>query len=730
MSPVQKLFDAAGDLDPEEWPAFLERATDDPALRRQVLELLTSARNAGDFLRCPTLDAAGQPVDDAISIRLGAGHQVGPYRIISRLGSGGSGVVFLASQRSPLVREVALKVLRTFLDEEEPRWRFDVEKQAISRLDHPGIARVLDAGLIDGDRPWLAMEVVRGEPVDAWCDHHSLSLAERALLMADVCRAVHHAHQKGVIHRDLKPGNVLVGASPDGAVRPRVIDFGIARLLDDATPSFTRAGGLPGTPAYMSPEQLAGDPGAVDARTDIYSLGIILYELLCGFSPFPAHGPIPREPAAPAGPARKRSAGEIATLAGRRALRPGAWLRALRGDFASIALKCLETDPARRYPSADALALDLTAFAHHRPVSARRPGPLIRVGRFMRRHPVASFTALAVLLTLILAATAVIRSESRAIEERTRAENLFRGLSRLVLTADPEHGKPRDYTMREAILTYARDMPPEWLRDPLTEARARHMLGTALFGMGEAELALPHLERAHALANAKLPATDRASIAFNLAVAKRGTDPAEAARLFASCDPLLEKDPSLDSRKLRVRAIVGQAIIERDQGRYESARASARRAIALAENCQDPELTARCLWALARVEEVTGRPAEARALTQRRRELLEAACGPDHPETWDARGALAFFDLHGDHPAEALETLREVAAWSDRHFGPGHRQTLARRIDLARGLRDTGHRAEALVHYRETLSLAGPMTDDPTLRDGWQAELTELERSH
>ncbi len=693
MSTLHEIFDAASDLEPDEWPAFLENATPDPALRRRALELLESSRRAGDFLRSPTLDASGNAIPDEPGSRFAPGSAIGPYEILLRLGSGGSGIVFLARQRQPISREVALKLLRTAIEDEEPRWRFEVEKQAISRMDHPGIARVLDAGLTDENRPWIAMEYVPGESITAWCDAHGLSLEDRASLLAEVCDAVHHAHQKGVIHRDLKPSNILVAARPDALPRPCIIDFGIARITGVSSPLHTRPGQLPGTPAYMSPEQLAGDSAALDARTDIYSLGVILRELL------PA---------------------------------------SLRGDLSAITLRCLETDPSRRYPSADALAADLRAFVARRPVTARHPTPGYLFLRFIRRRPFATTTAAAALLGILAATLLILRSEQRAIlekktaeTERARAEDLFHGFSHLIFAGNPELGNPKDYPLHQAVIDFANRLPAELRRDPLTEAHARHTLGHALHGMGETETALAQYEAALALAD-RIPSSRSEEfhpwLLFNTAIAVR--DPARARDLLIRAETQFAALPEKKHHLMRIRTLCQIAVLDADQKRYHEAAEIARRAISLAEELDpaDPALLAKALWTLARIEHNLGRFDEARRLHQRRLTLLRQTYGPEHPEVWNTLTNLAGYDIPGPAQDAALATLAETAEKTARHFGPAHLQTHHVAIARARGLAAAGLTRESAALYRSTLAQARAHLPPGTpIPPQWQAELAGFE---
>ncbi|WP_367874079.1 serine/threonine-protein kinase [Luteolibacter sp. Populi] len=740
LSPVQQLFQEAFDLPEEDRESFIDEATDDESLRSRVRSLLASARRSPGFLGSPTLDSQGNAVPDLQLCVLGPGSRIGPYEILRKLGSGGGGIVFLARQEQPLRREVSLKIMRSSLDDDEPRWRFEIERKAIERMEHPGIARVLDAGLTDDDRPWIAMEYISGEPITTWCDAHRLSLEDRGALMASVCDAVHHAHQKGVLHRDLKPSNVLVMRTSDGSPRPCLIDFGIARLSDTgADASQTRPGRLPGTPAYMSPEQIEGRTDALDARSDIFSLGVILYELLVGASPFRDPNSVSREVTLPGRSTRLSSAEAVADLAKQRGQTSQAWRREIRGDLALIALKCLRIDPQERYASADALGADLRAFVAHLPVTAHRPTLRYLASRMIRRHPVASLSAASVMFLLVLCSLAILHAQRQAViqrelarAERARSEDLFTGFARLIVAGDPEHGRPRDYPLGQAVIDFARHLPGELTRDPRTEARARHTLAHALQGMGESAQARQQFAASLALLD-RLPPSESAdllpTVLFGNAISIAQTQPDLASRQLIRAEELLRATKDPDDAYMRIRVLCQLSVLAHDKGDFAQAGSMAANALSSAEKLKsaDPDLVARCLWTLARVERSMGRVPEARALQERRAGLLASKYGDDSPLTWDARAELASLDVTGPDPDLHLATLRGLSQKTEEHFGPNHYQALARWIDYARALASVGRREASIEIYRGTFLKA----EDPSFTDAgslakWREEYERL----
>jgi tetratricopeptide (TPR) repeat protein len=391
---VEVLFYQAADLPPHEQRDLLDAAChDDPGLRAAVEGLLArdarqrAEEGAATFLESPLERPSTPPLTAA---RPGLPARVGRYRVLRLLGEGGMGTVYEAEQDSPR-RAVALKVIRPGLVAPPLLRRFAQEAQILGRLHHPGIAQIYDAGLAEDGQPFFALELVRGEPLDEHAHRQSLDAAGRLELLARVCDAVQHAHEQGVVHRDLKPGNVLV----DEAGQPKVLDFGVARATDAdllTSTAHTRTGQLVGTPSYMSPEQVAADPAAVDRRSDVYTLGVILYELLTGRLPYPLqHLPLP----------------EVAwVIREQEPVRLGALDRRLRGDVETIVAKALEKDRARRYQSAAELAADVRRHLSNEPIKARPPSALYQLRKFARRHKALVATT-AVFLGLLLGGGAV-----------------------------------------------------------------------------------------------------------------------------------------------------------------------------------------------------------------------------------------------------------------------------------------------------------------------------------
>ena len=380
--------------------------------------------DAGLFERVQALlraDEAGEAFLPGEPRGVGPANRIGRYALLETIGEGGCGTVYLAEQEEPVRRRVALKLIKLGMDTRQVVARFEGERQALALMDHPNIAKVFDGGATETGRPFFVMELVQGTPITDYCDQNGLSTAERLELFRQVCLAIQHAHQKGIVHRDIKPSNVLV-ALQDGTPVPKVIDFGIAKatepqLLTEQT--LTAAAQFLGTPAYMSPEQAGMTGRDIDTRSDIYALGVLLYELLTGKTPFDAPDllksgvdemrRIIREQA-PLRPLARLTAmeqGQLVTVAARRQVEPPKLIRAVRGDLDWIVMKCLEKDRARRYETATGLAVDIYRHLHNHPVMARPASNSYVLQRWVRRNKLA-FAATGAVMTILAAAAILV----------------------------------------------------------------------------------------------------------------------------------------------------------------------------------------------------------------------------------------------------------------------------------------------------------------------------------
>jgi serine/threonine protein kinase/tetratricopeptide (TPR) repeat protein len=645
--------------------------------------------------------------------------RIGPYRVHGVLGVGGMGVVFFAEQTEPIQREVALKIIKLGMDTKDVVARFEAESQALALMDHPNIARVYEAGATETGRPYFAMELVRGVPLTKHCDAQRLRTRERVELFIQVCQAVQHAHQKGVIHRDLKPSNVIVTVH-DGRPVPKVIDFGIAKAMDrrltDRT-LVTEIGQVIGTPVYMSPEQLEMTSLDIDTRTDVYSLGVMLYELLTGTLPHRAEDlrlgvstlrTGPEDPPVPSD--RVVKLGVETEIPARRQADTRTLRRELKGDLDWIVMKAMARERARRYETVNGLALDLQRTLSSEPIAARPPTARYRMGKFARRHKGTVAIAAAVASIVVGFAVAmtfqarrVARERDRAEREAARANATTAFLQDVLSSADPWASGAREITVSAALEKAVGRVGSSFQAEPLTAAAVRRTIGVTYFGLGRYADAEPLLLSALE-SQKKALGTPNAEVADTLSQLSllrqhqgRYDESLQLEREALTQRIELFGDRSGPAAASRVR--IAEVLLLK--GEYPEAERSANAALAVQRDLfgKDSVEAGASLEVLMSIlgtglgdyrrADVVGRE----ALEIRRRRL-----GPEHPQVSLTLNNLAVVQLGlGNYPeAEAL--YKESIAGLQRTFGNEH-------PEVATSMENLGGVYYRMKRYDESIAL-------------------------
>ena len=690
---IAAIYESAIERQPDDRGHFLlEACAGDEDLRREVESLLAQDVSREGLIERVAADAASmRPLPATI----------GRYRVLRLIGEGGMGAVYEAEQENPK-RIVALKIVKSALAAPVLLRRFAQETEALGRLQHAGIARIYDAGAIEtgwGPQPYFAMELIHGLPLVEYAHRHQLDAAARIALFIKVCDAVGHAHQRGVLHRDLKPANILVDESGE----PKVLDFGVARIADDAAHGtrHTKAGDIVGTLAYMSPEQVLADPASIDARSDVYSLGVVLYELLAGRLPYRSE---------------RRWTDAVRTVRDAEPVPLSALGRDFHGDLSVIAGKALEMEPNRRYQSAGALADDLRRYLSHQPISAVPPTRVYHARKFVRRHRTLVSAVAAVFIVLVAGIVVSVREAIAARRERDRAlqaEQIAQSVNDFLKNdllaqagaraqAGPNANPDPNLTVQTALDRAAARIAGRFDSQPAIEASIRRTIGTAYLDLNRMPAAEAQLRRAADLATRALgsehPETlailDALGVVYNYE-SKYADAKAVLSRVFDVRHRTLgpEHKDTLQTMSNLALAVAYEGDDARAMTLFEPLLAAYRRLFG-EENIGTLDV----MDNLGGTYRQLGKFAQARVLFERELELSRRVRGPEHPDTITCMGNLAVvYRALGDlEHAEKLSVTRLDA--TRRAFGDDHWETQNCQIQLA-----VCYRAERRYAEAETL---------------------------
>jgi tetratricopeptide (TPR) repeat protein len=756
---IERLYHSALELEASQRAAFLDQVCGgDEGLKGEVASLLAQSEEGDGFLEAPAMEVAAQELAMSSGVEPRPGHAhlhttrsphslptaVGRYRIVRLLGEGGMGAVYEAEQEQPR-RIVALKVIKPGFCTPEGLWRFEHESQALGRLQHPGIAQIYEAGTADtgfGPQPYFAMELIRGQSLTIHVEAHQLETRQRLALMARICDAVHHAHQRGLIHRDLKPGNIVV----DETGQPKILDFGVARMAesDAEITRQTSAGQIVGTLSYMSPEQLVADPLELDIRSDVYSLGVILYELLAGRLPYNIN---PRKLPEAMSTIREDDPTALSSIS-----------RVYRGDIETIVGKALEKDKARRYGSAAELSADIQRYLRDEPIAARPPSTRYQIQKFARRHRGLAAGVAAVFVVLaagIVASTSqavranragqaalaerdrAVAAEARAQQERSaalseklradaaaaeaQATNNFLEDDLLAQADISNQLKPAarpdpDLRVRTALDRAAERITGKFNKQPEVEAAIRDTIGRTYTSLGVYQDARKQLERALDVRRRVLGGDHPKTL---LTMMHIGTLDIRQGK-YAEAEALFSQTLEIQLRTLgpehadTLSSMSSLANIHRAQGKFPQSEALHNQVLEIRRRVLGPEHpeTLTSVRNLADVYQSQGKYSQADALLSHTLEIQRRVLGPEHPDTLSSMNSLAdAYYLQGKYvKAEAL--FSQVLEIERRVRGPEHPGTLDTMHSLAGAYYLLGKYPKAEALFKQTLEtqrrLLGP----------------------
>jgi serine/threonine protein kinase/tetratricopeptide (TPR) repeat protein len=717
---------------------------DKPELERDIRSLLRTDEGSPDFLKAAPLDLgfAGRCEKP--------GDRIGRYKLLEKIGEGGCGVVYMAEQEEPVRRRVALKVIKLGMDTHQVVARFEAERQALALMEHASIARVFDAGATDAGRPYFVMELVRGVKITEYCDQQNLRTEERLTLFAQVCRAIQHAHQKGIIHRDIKPSNVLVTVN-DGVAVPKVIDFGIAKAteqrLTDKT-VFTCFEQFIGTPAYMSPEQAEMSSVDIDTRADIYALGVLLYELLTGSTPFDGKALVSAgineirriiretEPAKPSTHLGALKLAELETVSASRQVIAPQLIQRVRGDLDWIVMKCLEKDRGRRYETASGLAADIQRHLQSEPVAARPASAGYRFHRLVRRNKLAFAASVAIAAVLVIGSTTstwMFLRESAARTRATEAEKLANArlvqvsaerdatevarkeaeaisafMTEVFQSSDPQRDG-RTITVADTLDKAVKKLETDLADQPAQRNSMLAALGNAYEALGLHSQAVPIREKTlqyrRNVSGLEDPSTALAMHSLANSYSRLGRV-SEALKLREEMVAIRRRTLGPEDPWM-IAAMGSLADSYQQSGRRNEALRIREEVLLLRRKVNGPEHIT-TLWAMQSVAGSyvsAGRQEEARKLREETLALCRRVLGPKHPTTLSSMHYMAEAYWDAGHRSEALKLREETLPLRRSVLGPEHPDTLWTMATLANSYFAADRRAEALRLREEVLAL-------------------------
>ena len=728
------VFTEALRLPPEERDRYLSEACKgDAEFRRRVEALLQAYEQAGDFLGRPVAERPAR-ADQASQSGEKPGDRIGRYKLLQQIGEGGCGVVYMAEQEEPVRRRVALKIIKPGMDTKSVIARFEAERQALALMDHQSICHVFDAGATESGRPYFVMELVKGAKITDYCDRHSLSIGARLELFIQVCDAVQHAHQKGIIHRDIKPANILVTTGRDGKPAPKVIDFGIAKAitgqqLTDKT-IFTAYEMVIGTPAYMSPEQAALAITDVDTRTDIYSLGVLLYELLTGTTPFETQELLKagfdevrrvirdEEPVRPSTRLTTMTAADLMRVSKQHGAEGANLIHQMRGDLDWIVMKALEKDRTRRYATAYGLGLDIQRHLSGEPVLACPPSRLYRFRKLVSRHKV-EFAAFGIVLATLVAGLGITtwslsnekRAHREAVTEAIRSGQVARFLNDMLTSGDPLLANGREspeVMLRDMLDKAAKRVGTELTNQPAVRAELRMTIGKVYTHLGLLEKAETMFQDALTL-YCELPDSEEkvadARYALSAVYTQQGKVPQSREEVRKAL-PIIVKLKGEESMEV-VRLETKLALADLSEGKPAAAESRARKALATGRRLvgDRSEQLQETKFALAQALGAKGELAEAEGLARNCLSVAQTEYGSNNVKTSPSRTILTYFLGRQGKLAEAETVIRQSVAILRQNLSPDHPMLEEALFFLGHVLQLEGKNGQAADVERELLGI-------------------------